>query len=96
MCLESLLHHASVEKYAHDIVQLNGLPLLMELHNRFKNNTAISVVLCRIISYMSVFPSLLDPIFKSGKFYAYSTQFHIEYLMVYRMDWRFIGMVKSQ
>lgn len=65
-CLESLVHHCSIEKYSKDLVELNGLPLLLEIYNRFKDNTEVSVALCQILSYLSFDPNLLEPIFKSG------------------------------
>ncbi|RZC34964.1 conserved oligomeric Golgi complex subunit 7 [Asbolus verrucosus] len=66
MCLESLLHHASVKNYAKDIAELNGLPLLMEIHNRFKDNINVTATICRIISYLSMHRDLLDELHKSG------------------------------
>ncbi|XP_074041004.1 protein SERAC1 isoform X3 [Leptinotarsa decemlineata] len=65
-CLESLLHHASLEKYAKDIVNFNGLPLLMEIHHRYKNNVDITIKLCQILSFMSFDRSVLEPMHKSG------------------------------
>ncbi|XP_044259794.1 protein SERAC1 isoform X1 [Tribolium madens] len=65
-CLESLLHHASLGKYAKDIAELNGLPLLMEIHNRFKDNITVTATICRIISYLSMHKDLLDEMYKSG------------------------------
>ncbi|KAJ8969533.1 hypothetical protein NQ314_001716 [Rhamnusium bicolor] len=65
-CLESLLHHSSLEKYTKDIVDLNGLPLLMEIHHRYKNDINITIKLCQILSFMSFNRSLLQPIHKSG------------------------------
>ncbi|CAG9823525.1 unnamed protein product [Phaedon cochleariae] len=65
-CLESLLHHSSVAKHAKDIVLLNGLPLLMEIHHRYKHNDDIRMKLCQIISFLSYDKSLLEPIHKSG------------------------------
>ncbi|CAH1373103.1 unnamed protein product [Tenebrio molitor] len=66
LCLESLLHHASVGNYAKDIAELNGLPLLMEIHNRFKDNVEVSATICRIISYLSMHPDLLEELYNTG------------------------------
>lgn len=65
-CLESLLHHASIEHFSKDIVDLNALPLLVELHNRFKNNINVNITLCRIISYLSFHPEILEELHKTG------------------------------
>lgn len=67
MCLEPILHHSSVEDYAKDIVLLNGLPLLMEIHNRFKDNIDVNVTLCRIMANICNYPEFLEDIFRSGK-----------------------------
>ncbi|XP_063911696.1 protein SERAC1 isoform X3 [Zophobas morio] len=66
MCLESLLHHASVGDYAKDIAALNGLPLLMEIHNRFKENHTVTATICRIISYLSMHKELLNELYITG------------------------------
>ncbi|XP_050293179.1 protein SERAC1 isoform X2 [Anthonomus grandis grandis] len=66
MCLESLLHHCSVEKYSKDIADLNGLPLLMEVYKRYPDDINVIVKLCQILSYMSYNKSLLVPFCKSG------------------------------
>lgn len=66
MCLESILHHSSVQKYAKDIVMLNGLPLLMEIRNRFKDNVEVNFTLCKILSHLSIYPEFLEDIFRSG------------------------------
>lgn len=68
MCLETLLHHASIRNYAKDIAELNGLPLLTEIYHRFKDNIDVTATICRIISYLSMHSELLDDLFKSGKF----------------------------
>ncbi|XP_066150768.1 protein SERAC1 isoform X2 [Euwallacea fornicatus] len=66
MCLESLLHHCSVEQYSTDIADLNGLPLLMEIYKRYPDNVNVIVKLCQILSYMSYNKNLLEPFCKSG------------------------------
>ncbi|KAF2904971.1 hypothetical protein ILUMI_01214 [Ignelater luminosus] len=66
LCLESLLHHSTVKDYAKDIVLLNGLSLLMEIHNRFKNNPDINIILCNILSNISMYPELLENIYRTG------------------------------
>lgn len=68
MCLEPILHHSSVENYAKDIVLLNGLPLLMEIHNRFKDNIDINVTLCKILANICTYPELLEDVFRSGEY----------------------------
>lgn len=70
MCLEPILHHSAVEDYARDIVQLNGLPILMEIHNRFRNNIDVNVTLCRILSNICTYPEHLEELFKSGNLSA--------------------------
>lgn len=67
MCLEPILHHSSVGHYAKDIVALNGLPLLMEIYNRFKDDVNVNLTLCRIISNICSYPEVLGEIFRSGK-----------------------------
>lgn len=66
MCLEPILHHSSVANYAKDIVELNGLPLLMEIHNRFKDNVYVNITLSKIMANICSYPELLDDIFRSG------------------------------
>lgn len=66
MCLEPILHHSSVDNYARDIVQLNGLPLLMEIYNRFKDSVDVNLTLSKIISNICSYPELIDDIFRSG------------------------------
>ncbi|KAL1509484.1 hypothetical protein ABEB36_004209 [Hypothenemus hampei] len=66
MCLESLLHHCSVEQYSKDIADLNGLPLLMEIYKRYSDDINVIIKLCQILSYMSDNRSLLEPFCKSG------------------------------
>ncbi|CAG9768868.1 unnamed protein product [Ceutorhynchus assimilis] len=66
LCLESLLHHCSVEKYSADIADLNGLPLLMEIYKRYSDDANVIVKLCQILSYMSFNRNLLEPFCKSG------------------------------
>lgn len=66
MCLEPILHHSSVAHYAKDIVEKNGLPLLMEIHNRFKDNIDVNLTISKIISNICSYPELLDDIFRSG------------------------------
>ncbi|XP_056641518.1 protein SERAC1 isoform X1 [Diorhabda sublineata] len=65
-CLESLVHHCCIEKYTKHIIEQNGLPLLMEIYQRYKNNTDIIIKICQILSYMSVDRSVLDSLHKSG------------------------------
>ncbi|XP_050512119.1 protein SERAC1 isoform X4 [Diabrotica virgifera virgifera] len=65
-CLESLVHHCCIEKYAKHIIESNGLPLMMEIYHRYRNNPDIVMKLCRIISYLSFDKSVLDPLHKSG------------------------------
>ncbi|KAK9745937.1 hypothetical protein QE152_g6568 [Popillia japonica] len=66
LCLESILHHSTIERFAKDIVQQNGLYLLMEIYKTFKDVYEINVALCTILSNMSIYPDLLDEIHKSG------------------------------
>lgn len=68
MCLESLLHHCSVERYSTDIADLNGLPLLMEIYKRYSEDINVTVKLCQILSYMSYNRHLLEPFCKSGEY----------------------------
>ncbi|XP_018578480.2 protein SERAC1, partial [Anoplophora glabripennis] len=81
-CLESLLHHSTIQKHAKDIVDLNGLPLLMEIHNRYKDNINITIKLCQIISYMSHDRSFLQPMHKSGWIGILSEWLHHEDIRV--------------
>lgn len=67
LCLESLLHHASIKNYGKHIADLNGLPILMEIHNRFKDNPSVTAAISRIISYLSMHEELLNDLYKSGK-----------------------------
>lgn len=64
--MESILHHTIFEKYAKDVVSENGLYLLMEIYNRFKHHEGVNILLCRIISNVSVFPELLEEIYRTG------------------------------
>ncbi|KAJ8983007.1 hypothetical protein NQ317_014303 [Molorchus minor] len=65
-CLESLLHHSSLEKYTKDVVDLNGLPLLMEIQHRYKDDINITVKLSQVLSFLSFNRNLLQPMHKSG------------------------------
>ncbi|XP_076250470.1 protein SERAC1 isoform X1 [Rhynchophorus ferrugineus] len=66
MCLESLLHHCSIERYSSDIANLNGLPLLMEIYKRYSDNIYVTIKLCQILSYMSFNKQLLEYFHISG------------------------------
>lgn len=68
LCVQSILHHSTIGNNARDIVQMNGLPLLMELYKRYKDNTNIVMSLVKIISNVSMYPELLQDIYRSGKF----------------------------
>lgn len=67
ICLEALLHHASIESFGKDIVRLNALPLLSEIHNRHRNDVNINVALSRIISYLSFHKEILEGLYTTGK-----------------------------
>lgn len=71
MCLEPILHHSSVSNYARDIVELNGLPLLMEIYEKFQDNVDVNLTLCKIISNICSYPELLVDIFKSGRLFPH-------------------------
>ncbi|KAK4882797.1 hypothetical protein RN001_006116 [Aquatica leii] len=66
LCLDSLLHHCALNGNAKDIVTLNGLPLLMEIYNRFQDNFEVKLKLCNLLSNISVYPDLLGEIYRSG------------------------------
>ncbi|XP_045460530.1 protein SERAC1 isoform X3 [Harmonia axyridis] len=66
MCLEALLHHASIESFGKDIVKLNALPLLSEIHSRHRDNININVALSRTISYLSFHKEILQELYKTG------------------------------
>lgn len=68
LCLESILHHSTIERFTRDIVEQNGLYLLMEIYKTFKQDYEVNVALCTILGNMSVFPDLLDKIHKSGRY----------------------------
>lgn len=65
-CLESLLHHSKLLGCARDIVDLNGLPLLMEIYHRNKKNIDIIIKLCEMLAQLSYHKSILEPLYKSG------------------------------
>lgn len=71
LCLESILHHSTIEHFAKDIVNENGLYLLMEIYKSFKDIYEINVALCTILGNMSIYPDLLNEIHKSGIIYVY-------------------------
>lgn len=66
LCVESILHHSTIENHARDIVQNNGLPLLMELYKRYKDNRQITTALVKIIANISIYPELLQEVYRSG------------------------------
>ncbi|KAF5299497.1 hypothetical protein FQR65_LT01079 [Abscondita terminalis] len=66
LCLDSLLHHCMLGDNARDIVLLTGLPLLMEIYNRFEDNLEVKLKLCNILSSISDHPDLLEEVYKSG------------------------------
>ncbi|XP_030753046.1 protein SERAC1 isoform X2 [Sitophilus oryzae] len=66
MCLESLLHHCSIEKYSADIANMNGLPLLMEIYKRYPDDLSVTMKLCQILSYTSLNKQLLELFHISG------------------------------
>ncbi|GLV44251.1 uncharacterized protein CBL_12453 [Carabus blaptoides fortunei] len=66
LCVQSILHHSTIDNNARDIVQMNGLPLLMELYKRYQDNKDIVMSLVKIISNISVYPELLQDIYRSG------------------------------
>lgn len=67
-CLESLLHHSKLLGHARHIVDMNGLPLLMEIYHRNKKNIDITIKLCEMLAQMSYDKSMLEPLYKSGNF----------------------------
>ncbi|XP_022905286.1 protein SERAC1 isoform X2 [Onthophagus taurus] len=66
LCLESILHHSTINKHARDIAEYNGLYLLLEVYNRFQHVYEMNVGLCTIISNLSIFPELADEFHKIG------------------------------
>ncbi|KAK9878950.1 hypothetical protein WA026_003770 [Henosepilachna vigintioctopunctata] len=66
VCLESLLHHASIEVFAEDIVKMNAFSLLSEIHSRFIEDINVNVTLCRIISYLSLHKEVLEELHTTG------------------------------
>lgn len=97
MCLESLLHHSTIKNYAKDIVLLNGLPLLMEIHNRFKNDLDINITLCNILSNISMYPELLENLYRTGIFiFILFSKKNYLFLSINRLDWSFGRMGKRK
>lgn len=70
LCVESLLHHSSVGDYGHDIITMDGLPLLMEVYKQYKQNRDVVISLVKIISNVSTYPELLNEIHRSGTYFA--------------------------
>ena len=66
LCLESLLHHTNVERYSRDVVQHNGLHLLMGVYDRYRDNHNVKMTLCTILANVSVHRDLLDDLRKTG------------------------------
>ncbi|KAF5276061.1 hypothetical protein FQA39_LY00857 [Lamprigera yunnana] len=66
LCLDTLLHHATLGDNARDLTISDGLHLLMEVYNRFRDNFEVKLKLCNIVSSLSVFPELLDDLYKAG------------------------------
>ncbi|XP_031359152.1 protein SERAC1-like [Photinus pyralis] len=66
LCLESLLHHCSLGNNGHDIIRLDGLPLLMEIYNRFQNDLDTKVKLCNVLAFVSVYPNVVEDFYKTG------------------------------
>ncbi|KAL3278703.1 hypothetical protein HHI36_016237 [Cryptolaemus montrouzieri] len=66
ICVDSLLHHASIESFGKDIVKSNALPLLSEIHNRLRNDLNVNIALCRIISLLSFHNEVLEDLHTTG------------------------------
>ncbi|XP_044762040.1 protein SERAC1 isoform X2 [Coccinella septempunctata] len=66
ICLEALLHHASIETFGKDVVKMNALPLLSEIHSRYRGDLNINVALSKIISYLSFHKEIIDELYRTG------------------------------
>lgn len=80
LCVQSILHHSTIENHARDIVQNNGLPLLMELYQRYKNNKDITISIVKIIGNISCHNELLQDLYRSGKINIFISEY--KYILI--------------
>ncbi|XP_025833566.1 protein SERAC1 isoform X1 [Agrilus planipennis] len=66
LCIESLLHHASIEDQAKEIAVYKGLQVLMEVYKQYPDNVDVNISICKILSHVSFFPQFLDEMFTIG------------------------------
>ncbi|XP_063221738.1 protein SERAC1 isoform X2 [Bacillus rossius redtenbacheri] len=65
-CVENLLHHCAVGQNAKDLVTVGALPLLMAIYRRYHDSLDMKIMLCKILSYVSIHDNVLDHVFMSG------------------------------
>lgn len=85
--VDSLLHHSTIGHHAKDIVKTDGLPLLMEIYKKYKDDTDIVMSLVKIISNISTYPELLQDVFKSGICNCFLQLFLPPHLIYFCLGW---------
>ncbi|XP_015109817.1 protein SERAC1 [Diachasma alloeum] len=65
-CIQAIYHHSSIEQFSRAIAVAGGLPVLMEVQQRFSNDIDLSILLAKIISNLSLHSEYLDDIYRSG------------------------------
>ncbi|KAF7390170.1 hypothetical protein HZH68_012027 [Vespula germanica] len=67
-CVQTIYHHSSLEQYSKDIVNADGLRILMLIYKIFSNDIEMCVILANILSNISLHTEYLDDFFRSGWF----------------------------
>ncbi|XP_046831134.1 protein SERAC1 [Vespa crabro] len=65
-CVQTIYHHSSLEQYSKDIVNANGLQILMLIYKIFSDNIDMCIILANILSNISLHTEYLDDFFRSG------------------------------
>ncbi|XP_017783415.1 PREDICTED: protein SERAC1 isoform X2 [Nicrophorus vespilloides] len=66
ICLETIRHHSIFDDNCYDIVDNNGLYILMEIYNRFDANIKVCIPLCNILANISSRPDIVEELHRSG------------------------------
>lgn len=66
LSIENLLHHSGIEDNAKDIVNLGGLPLLVNLCRHFEDDTDVTIKLVNLLSNISMQDGMQQHFFVTG------------------------------
>lgn len=66
VCLQSILHHSNMEPYVNDVPLQNGLGLLMEVYQYFKEDADVAITVCNILANVSSNKEILPELYRTG------------------------------